>query len=353
MPPPLHDEEGTPGEAKLHRVQDDENAAPTEYAVLLPPEYHPLRSYPAVVALHGGGGPQSAIAWWAAEAQRRGYLVIAPEYNLPGEPHDYRYSTSEHAAVELALRDARRRFAIDGDRVFVGGQLMGANMAWDFGLAHPDLFAGVVVLNGFPFKYVNRYLPHARRLPLYVVLGDLAPAANEVVFGQVLKPLIAQAWDVTYLEYFRRGLEDLPEEAPAVFDWMDRRRREPFPKEFEVVTARPCDNRFFGVVIQEFQPGRTTAPEAVDGFGKNLKPATIRMDSSRLSNNLRLQTNGVKRLDVWVSPRLLDFKKRMEVRINGRPYFRGVAKPELAPLLEDLRLRGDRQQVYWLKVSAG
>ena len=41
----------------LHRVVDDENAEPTEYAVLLPPEYHPLRSYPAVVALHDGHGP--------------------------------------------------------------------------------------------------------------------------------------------------------------------------------------------------------------------------------------------------------------------------------------------------------
>ena len=37
---------------------EDENAEPTEYAVRLPPEYHPLRSYPAIVVLHSGPGPE-------------------------------------------------------------------------------------------------------------------------------------------------------------------------------------------------------------------------------------------------------------------------------------------------------
>ena len=69
---------------------------------------------------------------------------------MPGQPPDYRYTTSEHAAVELALRDARKRYAIDSDRVFVAGQLIGGNMAWDYALAHPDLFAGVVVISGLP-----------------------------------------------------------------------------------------------------------------------------------------------------------------------------------------------------------
>lgn len=355
MPPPLHDEEyqSQARGSRTLRVQGDDNEVPTEYAVSLPPEYNPLRSYPAVVALHDGTGPQAAIAWWSAEAARHGYVVIAPEYKLPGQGKEYKYTESEHAAIELSLRDARRRFAIDGDRVFVAGQLVGANAAWDFGLAHPDLFAGVVVVSGFPFKYVNRYLPHTKRLPLYVTLGDLAPASNEVVFGQVLKPMIAEAWDVTYTEYFRRGLEDLPEEAPFVFDWMDRRRRDPYPKSFEVVSARACDNRFFGVVVREFAPGRTTAPEAVEPNAKNLKPATIKVDSSKLSNLLRLQTVGASRLDVWVSPGLIDFKKRMEVRVNGRARFKGLAKPDLMQLLEDLRVRGDRQQIYWMKVPVG
>ena len=57
---------------------------PTDYAVRVPPEYHRLRSYPAVMVLHSGKGPDSAIDEMAAEAARRGYILIAPEYMTAG-----------------------------------------------------------------------------------------------------------------------------------------------------------------------------------------------------------------------------------------------------------------------------
>jgi len=353
MPPPLCDPAEEAEKTTTHKLLVQENEEPTEYAVRLPPEYHPLRSYPAIVALHSGQGPQSAVEVWAAEAARRGYVVIAPEYNVAGQPPDYRYTPSEHAAVELALRDARRRYAIDSDRVFVAGQLTGGNMAWDVALGHPDLFAGVVVVSGLPAKYVPRYLSHHERLPLYLVIGDLAPASSEVVFGTYLKPLILKSWDVTYVEYRHRGLEEFPEEIPTFFDWMDRHRRDPVPKSFDAVTARTCDGRFYGVVVHDFSPGRSTAPEAVDMLGQNLTPAILKMKSSSQGNLINLKAGGITRLDVWVSPRLIDFKRKLEVRLNDRPRYKGAVKLALDAFLEDLRLRGDRQQVYWMKVSAG
>jgi pimeloyl-ACP methyl ester carboxylesterase len=349
MPPPLYDDKLAAEKPKVFRVQDDDNAVPTEYAVVLPPEYHPLRTYPAAVVLHGGKGPSSAIEWCQAEAARRGYILIAPEFLLPGQK-EYTFSTSEHAAVELALRDARRRFAIDSDRVYLAGQLHGGNMAWDFGLAHPDLFAGVAIVSGLPMKYAFRYLPHTDKLPLYVALGDLAPAGSEIVFGRV-RPLIAKGNDVIYSEHYHRGLEELPEEAPAVFDWMDRRKRDPYPKSFKAYTARECDARFYGVVVQGFVDGRATAPEAVEPLGQNLQPATIDMQSSTMSNLLRYETKGLRRIDVWVPPKLIDFNRRMEVRVNRKSFFKGVPKPSIDAFLEDLRLRGDRQQIYWMKVN--
>lgn len=157
-PPPLRDPREEPSStARRLRALDDDNLEPTEYALILPPEYHATRRYPALVALHSGDGPESTALWWAEEAARRGYVVIAPEYNIQGQPKDYRYTPDEHAAVEIALRDARRRFSIDSNRVFLAGTTLGGTMAWDVGLAHPDLFAGVVVLNGLPAKFVWTY----------------------------------------------------------------------------------------------------------------------------------------------------------------------------------------------------
>ena len=138
-----------------------------------------------MVVLHSGTGPDSAIDEWAAEAARRGYILIAPEFMAKGEPPDYHYTPSEQAAAQLAIRDARKRYAIDSDRIFAAGQLMGGNMAWDLALAHPDLFAGVVVISGLPAKYVPKYLAHHDRMPLFFAIGDLAPAANEFIYSQV------------------------------------------------------------------------------------------------------------------------------------------------------------------------
>lgn len=354
MPPPLHRHEpSASSEAPLHNVVEIEGMTPTEYLVKLPPEYHPLRSYPAVVVLHSGSGPQSAIEAWEAEAARRGYILIAPEYGAAGEPAPYCYTPGEHAAIELSIRDARKRYAIDGDRIFLAGQIEGGNMAWDFGLGHPDQFAGVIVISGFPAKYVPRYLGHHDRLPLLCVMGDLAPAANEVIFGNFVKPMITKARDVTYIEFNRRGLEEFPEEMGTYFDWMDRRTREAVPKEFEASTARICDDRWNGVVVKGFANGRTTSAEAADPLGRNLNPATIKMKTSSLSNLVDLQVAGITQLDVWLSPKLVDFQRKLEVRVNGKPLFKGRPTLEFQPMLEDLRLRGDRQQIYWVKISSG
>jgi pimeloyl-ACP methyl ester carboxylesterase len=353
MPPIRDDTELDLTKTLHHRVDSNDGNVPTEYAVKVPPEYHRLRSYPAVVVLHSGKGPDSAINEFAAEAARRGYILIAPEFTTAGEPPEYHYTPNEHAAAQLALRDARKRYSIDSDRVFVAGQLMGADMAWDLALAHPDLFAGAVVISALPAKYVPRYFPHHERMPLFYVMGDLAPAANSFIFSQKIKPLILKTWDITYVEYLRRGLEALPEEIAPAFDWMDRHRRDPHPKSFKVLTARVSDDRFYGIVIREFDAGRTTDPGAVEVMGGNLNPATIEMKSSAISNLVQLNNvKGVSWLDIWLSPKLIDFNRKVEIRINGRPLSRQAKiKLDMEPMLDDLRVRGDRKQLYWHRIS--
>ncbi|WP_435006050.1 alpha/beta hydrolase [Tundrisphaera lichenicola] len=344
-----------PGQLKIHRVRNDDNPVPSEYGVVLPPEYHPRRSYPAILALHDGRGPRTAVDWISAEAARRGYIVIAPEYLVPGRGRSYHFSSAEHAAAILSLRDARKRYAIDSDRVYVAGQLAGAEMAWDFGLAHPDLVAGVVAISGFPGKYVYKYRPQVADVPLYIVLGDLAPAAKEVILDQFVRPMIEDVLDVTYVDYLRRGLEELPEEIPSFFDWMDRRTRDPAPKSFEAATAREGDDRFFGVIVRELAPDRSTSPEAADPMGKNLRPATIKMRSSVTGNLINLNTSGVNRLDLWVSPKLIDFKKQFTIRHNERTVYKSPSNAsgvDYVDLLTDLQVRGDRQQLYYFKVPA-
>jgi hypothetical protein len=178
--------------------------------------------------------------------------------------------------------------------------------------------------------------------------------AEDLIFDKMIKPLITLNVEIVYTEYYQRGLEPFPECAPELFDWATGRLRQNAPKEFKATTARTCDNRFFGVVVRDFSKRRAMPPEAVDPLGRNLKPATIDFRDNDILNKAMLTTSGISALDVWVSPDRFEFDKKLEVQVNNKTYFKG--KPDLTdlgPFLEDQRLRGDRKQVYWLRVPIG
>jgi dienelactone hydrolase len=353
MAPPLHDATvAQPGEVRLLRVHDDPYPdQPSEYAAWLPPEYHPLRRYPAVVVLHGPETPAETLTDWTEQAARRGLILIAPEWRTGTTP-GYRYTTDESAVVQIVLRDALKRFAIDANRVYLAGTLEGGNMAWDLGLAHPDLFAATAVLSGLPGKYVWANRGNQELMPLYITIGELAPAEDPVAFEQWTKPLISRNTDLTYVKYYRRGLEPLPEEIPAILDWFVGRVREPAPKRFMITAAREGDDRFYGVVIRGFEERRAVRPEAADPLGKNLKPAELEVRANAVLNKLTVTTKGTTGVDVWLGPAQVDWSKRVEVLVNERPVYRGTPPmTRFADYLEDLRIRGDREQTYWLKLS--
>src|SRR5204862_269469 len=143
----------------------------------------PYRRYPTVLTLNGAGTTaQQQVDWWAGawtaggwrsgQASRYGYIVIAPDWTTLHQKQ-YDYSAREHAAVLNCLRDACRRFAIDTDRVFLSGHSIGGDAVWDMGLAHPDLWAGVIPIVASATKTVEQYKKNAERVPLYFVCGEL------------------------------------------------------------------------------------------------------------------------------------------------------------------------------------
>jgi pimeloyl-ACP methyl ester carboxylesterase len=48
------------------------------------------------------------------------------------------------------LRAVRRRHDVDEDRIVLGGVSRGGHMTWDMALRNPDLFAGLIAVNGSP-----------------------------------------------------------------------------------------------------------------------------------------------------------------------------------------------------------
>jgi predicted esterase len=336
---------------------DPEGQGDIRCLVQLPPEYDPLRRYPAVVSLHAAWStPLNQIEWWAGmarqdgprqgQAARQGTIVIAPAW---GREHQtsYEYSAREHAAVLVAVRAALMRFSIDTDRVFLSGHSLGGDAAWDIAIAHPDLWAGLIAIVPTADRYVTHYWPNARHLPTYFVGGEL-DRARLVQNATDLDRYFLKGFDATYVEYRGRGHEHFSDDILRIFDWMGRKRRNFFPTEFEAVSLRPWD-RFFWWVELEGQPPRTVVLPEVWPPAVGMRPLSI--EARKGTTNTLVVRCGASRTRVWLSPELIDFTLPLTVTVDGQRIHKGPITPDERVLLEDLRLRGDRQHPFWAVVE--
>jgi predicted esterase len=359
LPEPIEDIPGfyqitVPGQPGLSDVT---------YLVQLPPEYDPYRRYPVVVTLHGAGTTaMHQIDWWAGgpnasglrrgQGTRHGYIVVAPQW-AQVKQQKYEYTGREHAAVLDSLRDACRRFAVDTDRVFLSGHSMGGDAAWDIGISHPDLWAGVIPIvattdsRGYPYNAL--YWRNAKHVPLYFVGGELDGAKLVRNAQQFDRYLNSVGFDVLISDYLGRGHESFYDEIINLFDWMNRKQRNFFPKEFACRTIRSFDNYFWWVEINQFPKHVVANPAQWPPRRIRAMPVTGKINETDEKICVRVES-GRTPTTVWLSPELVDFDKRIDVDVVGyrRP---DQPKPDITVMLEDARTRGDRMHPFWARVD--
>jgi hypothetical protein len=327
------------------------------YQALLPAEYHPGRSYPVLIALHDAGErPEEMFRRWALFAEQNGYLLVVPQWEQ-GARRQYGYTSEEHTAVLDTVRDLRRRFAIDSDRVFLTGFGEGANMAFDVGLAHPDLFAGVLPIAGQPKYFARVYWPNAYCLPFYVVDGDQDGDVAKELY-KLFQHWVPGGYPALWIDYKGRGREWFAGEVPFMFDWMNRKRRAPgYPdlgrssgvgRGDDYQSMRSTDNRFYWLEGEELNERHVNS--ARDWSSK--VGAAYLAARGGSGNTINLTMHGFRRLTVWLSQAMVDFEKPLTVNINGRVTLASrKIKPSLETLLEDFYLRGDRQRLFSAKIE--
>jgi predicted esterase len=346
LPPPEAEKKLPQGPQEFKVNLSDVQRRNMVYRIQLPPEYHHNRTYPVLFVLHGARETaKDQMQRWSEPAAQHGYILVAPEWSEGSDPV-YRYSAEEHAAVIDVLRDLRRRFQVDSDRVFLFGFGEGGIMAFDVGLAHPDLFAGVLPMAAPPRYFAIKYWPNAQYLPFYVVDGAYdgkGPEYNRAQF----KDWVRSHYPCLYVEYKGRGPEWFAGELPHMFDWMaPKKRTNPWynlgDKE-GFCTMRPTDNRFYWLSTDAVRPGCFN--EAGQSWKSTRRPASLSA-SIASANTVFVHTLGVDDVTVWFGPGMLDFEKPVAFRINGKFARKELLPPSLEVLLEDLYQRGDRHRLY-------
>src|ERR1700691_4786138 len=123
------------------------------YKVVLPKDYAPEKTYPAVLAFPPGSQTMDMVFTtlernWAPEAQRRGYIVVIPA--APGG----RMFTEDGARVFPAFLDKLlAEYKIRDNKFYIAGMSNGGLSAFHIAASYPQYFLAVT---GFP-----GYLPDA------------------------------------------------------------------------------------------------------------------------------------------------------------------------------------------------
>jgi len=336
------------------------------YLLQLPPDYHPQRQYPVLLLFHSGRDKADAtMKRFTDEAARYSFILAAPLWTGNGLRPTYQHSAKEHHLVLDTLRDLRRKFQVDSDRVCLFGWEDGGTMAFDIGLSHPDLFANVSVMNGTLTPFTRRfYWANAQYLPFYVIEGDRNGGRTKVM-KDLFKEWVRDPYQCLYVEYKGRGSEWFSAEIPKMFDWMSRKKRHTPMKEVgrqrgeEFHSSRSHDNRFYWLRSDNIV---NQLDHRTNNYGR-FQPATFQANLSmgnekdskggaKIWNQVNIRTSGLKQISFWITPGMMDLAMPLSVRVNSREAgpMRKI-EPNLGVLLEEVYQTGDRQRLYVAKVD--
>ena len=221
------------------------------YALFVPSRYDAAKPAPLVVLLHGlGSDPQQVMGYRGVteEAERRGYVVVAPYgynshgwYGSLGQGSDFarRFRRGGGGGAErdpenlgeLSERDVlqvlertRASHAIDPGRIYLMGHSMGGGGTLYLAMKYPSLWAAIAPMA--PAIYSDPAgLEKARRIPAIVVQGE----NDRLVRASATRRWIARMRELgmthTYIEIpggdHVRSIADNPAVMGKVFDFFD------------------------------------------------------------------------------------------------------------------------------------
>jgi len=337
-----------------------------KYHLKLPPEYTHNRAYPVVIALpNAGESPETMLKRWAKGAADNGYILAVPE----GGGGPWRYTEAEHDVVLDTLRDLRRRYHADSDRVYLFGLGEGGKAAFDVGLSHPDLFAGVMPMCAGPMFFPRKYWRNAQYLPFYVTMGtrvpDFAPSnMNQTALREQFESWVQRGYNALWVEYKGRGTEWLGGEVDNMFDWMRFQKRS-FPLTRlgtdglgggggeEFTTHRADDNRFYWLTADVINPA-CIMPNG--RWQMTRQPATLTARVNQETNTIIVKGIGVRKMTIWIGRNsagryMVDLDRPVKVQIGIRDAREHKVVPSLHTLLEDLFQRADRRHLFIYKIE--
>ena len=161
-----------PLQADVIELTKEVDHSTVHYKVVLPNGYDPAKAYPAILAL--GGGPQTMNTVdnvlsrnFRAEAEKRGYIVIAPA--APDE--GLFFQDGDHVFpdfLDLILKD----YKIQDGKFHIAGPSNGGIAALHLAAAAPSYYLSVTAFPGYMWEPTSAKLLAISNMCVFMYVGE-------------------------------------------------------------------------------------------------------------------------------------------------------------------------------------
>jgi len=190
------------GAKNRHRNQDS--------SVFVPMHYEKNYRYPLVVWLHSDRKTSDEIHQVMPKVSMRNCVAVAPNCTT-GDcwQQDVDSIEAAHTSVINSVDLAMTRFNINPGRIFLGGFGVGGTMALRVAMERPELFAGVMSING-PMPESQAPLAcweDCRNLPVFLTQARKSDSFDQITLCRQLRLLHVAGFALTLRQY--PGVESL------------------------------------------------------------------------------------------------------------------------------------------------
>ncbi len=318
------------------------------YGLFVPPSYDPDVALPLVVCLHGAGFTgDSYLERWATRLGESHILAC------PTSTMGMWWNRLSEELVLATIKKVRARYRIDPNRIYLTGMSNGGIGAWIIGMHHAPRFAAVAPMAAGIDDVLFPFLENLRHTSLYVIHGAKDRIMPVWLSRNITNALAQRGIAFTYREHEwshpHAGGHFFPrQELPALVEWFEKQRRDPYPRRLTVLRDASHLTDFGWVRIDATDRIAMFSEQLVDRqdeLMKNKIYAKLAVEV-RGENHIEVQTERVRRYTMLLNDALIDFSKPVTVVTDGRISFQGLVIPQVETLLRDARRRQDVDNLF-------
>lgn len=190
------------------------------FSLYVPEYYDAAKSWPLVVALHGGSGNGGAFLWsWVREARTRGFIVLAP--TAFGSTWSLMEPEIDGPRIDRMAEDVATDWNIDGARQLLTGMSDGGTFTYVIGLRSDCRFTHLapVAASFHPMLMTFADASRVRDLPVHIIHGTQDWMFPPEMAQGAQRALEQAGADVTYREIADLSHTYPRDENARILDW--------------------------------------------------------------------------------------------------------------------------------------